>query len=417
MPIGLPRIFMKSSNIPPVAIGDTLSTYMGVPVDVYPLLNDDDPDNFPGTGLLIYSYESTSFDGSKITIYPNKTTLKYTPKINYFGVDIFQYTATDGLGVSNTAVVKLSVICKPPIKVSRNLNLTSGKTYNLDITDPNSAPSEIVFVGGLGDRDVNIPAQPIRIIPGSIVKSSNITINLTSNTVINFTVAVPTGGASTTVGTFIDYELENTTCGLKSTDKSSTGGSSNNSNIRIVQGYLGVTINEGNVPLAFTKYPMFDLATKDYPWDNEGWFIFTFNTYSVPDQYYITMVSKPYKNPSGNWTTDKSFHGLIGPIGDSINEGNGRFLFWKDKGMNLDCWGCTPNGGSAYQMGCVQVYKPSIPDEKDPARYFSDKNIPPTNAEIATCLGNVGKPPFNNTVTDYTGTFTGTGLPPFVAAL
>lgn len=408
---------MKSSNIPPVALDDTLSTYMGVPVDVNPLTNDEDPDNFPGTGLLIYSYENPSFDGSKITIYPAKTSLKYTPKINYFGVDIFQYTATDGLGVSNTAVVKLSVICKPPIKVARNLNLAGGGTYNLDITNPNSAPGAIVFVGGLGDRDVNIPPQPIRIIPGSITKSSNITINLTSNTVINFTVAAPAGGTSTAIGTFIDYELENTTCGLKSTDKSSTGGSSNNSNIRIVQGYLGVTIRESNVPRSFTKYPMFDLATKDYPWDNEGWFIFTFDTYHVPDEYYITMVSKPYKNISGNWTTDKSFHGLIGPIGDRLNQGNGRFLFFKDKGKNLDCWGATPNSGSAYMMGCVQAYKPSITDVKDPARYFPDISTPPTNAEVAACLGNVGAAPFNNTAVDYTGTFTGTGLPPFIAAL
>ncbi len=408
---------MKSSNIPPVALGDELSTYMGVPIDVNPLINDEDPDNFPGTGLLVYSHDTTSFDGSKITIYPNKTTLKYTPKTNYFGVDIFQYTATDGLAVSNTGVVKLSVICRPPIKVSRNLNLTSGKTYNLDITNPNSAPGEIVFIGGLGDRDINLPPQPIRIIPGSIVKSSNITINLTSDTVINFTVAAPAGGASTTIGTFIDYELENTTCGLKSTDNSSTGGSSNNSNIRIVQAYLGVRVYEGNVPLAFTKYQMFDRTTKDYPWDNEGWFLFTFDTYNVPDQYYITMVSKPYKDINGNWTTDKSFHGLIGPIGDNINQGNGRFLFWKDKGKNLDCWGATPTGGSAYEMGCVQVYKPSITDPKDPARYFMDKNVPPTNAEILACLAHVGSVPFSNTAADYTNTFTGTGLPPFIAVL
>jgi hypothetical protein len=384
---------------------------MGVPLNVKPLLNDFDPDNFPGGPLVIWKYDDKSFDGSNVTIDKSKNILTYTPKVNYFGIDIFTYQATDGLASSNTATVKLSVICKPPIVTPKDFNLKPSRTYILDIKNPNSSP-DIKFLNNKPDRDENIPEQKVSIKTGSVSGSADIDIISYTTTTITFSTK-PLGTYSISVGTFLNYDIVNSVCGKD--QNGGGGGSTQDPKTRVVQGWLGETIYENNVPLVFTKYPMFSRTTKTYPYDNEGWFVFCMDTYQVLDQYYISMVTKPYKNNAGNWVTDKYFKGLIGPVGDSSNEGNCRFLFWHPLSTNLDIWGCTPTGGSAYEIGCVQVYRPSITAVDDPARYFKDINTPPTDAEILTCLRHVGVNPFNNTRVNVTNSYTGTGRPPFIA--
>jgi len=417
MPLGIPRILMRNSNIPPTALDDvvSLSTYMGVPLNIPVLKNDFDVDNFPGIPLVVYRYDKKSIDGSDVTVVNSFTELKYTPKLNYFGIDAFTYRISDGLAESNTATVRLSVICKPPIISSKNFNLLPNKTYNLDITNPYSAPNEIVFSKNLPDRDENIPPQKVSIIKSSVKASDNIKINSITDTVINFTTGSLLADISILVGSWITYDIMNSVCNY--TNNFKNGGTIQNSSVRIVQGWLGEVIIEKNVPKVFTKYPMFSRATKDYPWDNEGWFVFATNTYYVVDEFYISMVSKPYKTSDGtNYTTDKYFKGKIGPIGKSLNQGNCRFLFWHPKNTNLDIWGATPGYGSYYDFGCVQVFRPSITDTTDPNRYFTDKNNPPTDSEILACINTLGYP-YNTTVANITNDYTGTSIPPFMSQI
>jgi hypothetical protein len=414
MPVGIPRIFLRGSNIPPVAIDDELllSTYMGEPLNIKPLLNDEDPDDFPGLPLAVWKYDQTSFDGSQVTIDNSKTTLTYTPKVNYFGIDIFTYQATDGLAASNTATVKLSVICKPPVITPKDFNLKPNTTYILDIKNPYSSP-DIKFLNNKPDRDVNKPEQEVTIKSGSINASPDIDILSNTSTTITFRTKPLGSGYFIGVGSFLNYDIVNSVCGKD--QNGGGGGSTQDPSTRVKQGWLGEQVHEENVPQVFTKYPMFSRATKTYPYDNEGWFVFCTQTYSAIDQFYISMVTKPYKNNSGDWVVDKYFKGLIGPIGDSLNEGQCRFLFWHPLNTNLDIWGCTPTSDSWYDFGCVQLYRPNITDVNDPARFFTDINTPPTDAEILTCLNHLGLFPFNTTRVNITNTYTGTSRPPFIA--
>jgi hypothetical protein len=340
------------------------------------------------------------------------TKMTYTPKLSYFGIDRFDYKISDGLAASNTASVILSVICKPPIITPKLLSLRADTTYTLDITNPSSSP-DIIFDRGLPDRDENIPPQYISIIPGSIRKSGNITVLLSSDTTIQFRVG-SLGGASVGVGTFLEYNIRNSVCKY---DKNglSTGITKDPSVVTRTL-FLGDVQAERNVPFAYRQYRMFDRNTKDYPWDAGGWFVFCFDSWTVPDKFYITCVSRPYKNASGVTVIDETYYGEIGLIGTRA-----RFVFYKPKGSNLDIWGATNSRGSYFDVGCVQVVRPSLPST-DPNYTFPDLATPPTNTEVLACLAATPTAPGdrrdiyrrNN---DITSSYPGRGRPPFMVSV
>lgn len=410
-------ITISVNNFPPVAFDDIVETNMGIPITINVLNNDFDQDTIPTGQIFINTYDSTSLGGSVVSMSPDKKTFKYTPKNGWFGNDMFTYNVTDNIATSNTATVKIAVKCLPPIQEPKSLALTDNTTYTFDITNVNTAPKAIVFNNGLPDRDINTPAQTISIVPGTVVTSSNIVVSSVTNTIITFkTNPLPLG---TSVGiSFINYQIQNSVCGIKNTESASVGGSVNDDTVDIVQGFLGTTLGE-TASKKFTKYPMYDTGSNDYPYKSEGWYIFCFNAYSAPDQFYISMISKPYQNSNGIWTTDKYFHGLIGPVGDSLDDahnGNGRFIFWKPYNCDLNIW-AKSDVSSSFQIGCIQAYDPTITDVDDPARYFTDSTTRPTNKEILDCLKNVGKTPFKNTVNDYTDVYTGTATPSFISTI
>jgi len=267
-------------------------------------------------------------------------------------------------------------------------------------------------------------------------------VNANTYTTITFTTCALGAGVSFAL-LFVAYEISNSVCGLSSGSKPSVttptiippppptpspgggggggGGSIRTSTARVVNGFLGQRTFESNVPRTFTKYPQFDSTTGDYPWDNEGWFVFCCDTRSAPDQYYISTISKPFLDTTtGTWTTDRNFYGLIGPVGDALGStlnGNGRFLFYKPKGRDVNVWGATDQTGSVFDIGCVQVYRLSVIDVNDPTRYFSDPTTRPPDNLVLDCLNDVGIVPYNNTVNDYTDTFTGTTQPPFITVI
>jgi len=412
-------IIISVKNLPPVAFDDSVGTNMGVALTFDPLINDFDQDTFPTGNISIDTYDSSSINGSTISVNPSKTSFTYTPKVNFFGFDTFTYQVTDGAATSNVATVTVAVSCLPPIQQPKSFDLTESTTYSFDITNVNCAPNKIVFSNNLPDRDINTPKQNISIVRESVVASSNLIINSITDTVINFTTKALGTGKEIGIS-YIYYDIINSVCNFTNKDKASVAGSTNSSSVRVVQGFLGEVINEDSVPASFTKYPMFDRGTGQYPISAVGWFVFCFDTKKVPDQYYISTISKPYKNSSNVWTTDKNFYGLIGPIGDDLGpslDGNGRFLFFKPYGHDLNIWGKTDAGSSAYRIGCVQLFKPSITDKQDPNRYFSDPQVKPTDAQVLACINTINENPFNATINDYTNVFTGTDVPPFISII
>jgi VCBS repeat-containing protein len=106
------------TNTAPVANDDTATTAEGQAVDINVLTNDTDPDNHS----LNVSSVTQGTHGS-VTINENGT-LTYAPDTDYYGLDSFAYTVSDGNGGVDTATVNLTVTeeeeapLAPPINFS-----------------------------------------------------------------------------------------------------------------------------------------------------------------------------------------------------------------------------------------------------------------------------------------------------------
>jgi hypothetical protein len=92
-------------------------------------------------------------------------------------------------------------------------------------------------------------------------------------------------------------------------------------------------------------------------------------------------------------------------------------LVFKPRGRDLNIWGKTDAGSSDFQIGCTQLFNPAITGIDDPLRYYPDPAVTPTNAEVLSCLNTFTNNPYNNTINDYTPTFTGTTQPSFITVI
>ncbi len=90
-------------NDPPVAEDDTATTDEDVPVVVDVLANDSDVD---GDSLAVASV--TQGVNGTVTVNPDNT-LTYAPTANFYGVDSFTYTASDGQGGTDAAAVTVTI--------------------------------------------------------------------------------------------------------------------------------------------------------------------------------------------------------------------------------------------------------------------------------------------------------------------
>ena len=88
----------------PLAVDDEFTTLTNTSVNVYPLNNDSDPD---GDDFIIISV--TDPQNGSATILQEDTVVTYTPELNYFGVDSFQYVIQDETGLENSAWVFVNV--------------------------------------------------------------------------------------------------------------------------------------------------------------------------------------------------------------------------------------------------------------------------------------------------------------------
>jgi len=92
----------SSSNNPPSAVDDSAQTDEDVPVDVFVLSNDTDPDGDPLT-------VSAVTQGSHGSVVNHDSYVTYTPDPDFAGTDTFSYTVSDGNGRSSTATVTVTV--------------------------------------------------------------------------------------------------------------------------------------------------------------------------------------------------------------------------------------------------------------------------------------------------------------------
>jgi hypothetical protein len=92
-------VVAQIGNTDPVALDDTATTAEDTAVTISVLVNDTDAD---GDTLSVGAVTDGTF-GSVIV--NGDGTVTYTPDADFFGTDSFTYTASDGLGGSDTATV------------------------------------------------------------------------------------------------------------------------------------------------------------------------------------------------------------------------------------------------------------------------------------------------------------------------
>jgi cytoskeletal protein CcmA (bactofilin family) len=92
-------------NNAPVAVNDTASTVLNLPVLVDVLANDSDPDGDP---VSVLGFENPTDEGGNVVL-TGDDRLLYTPPTGFTGSDSFRYSITDGRGGADTALVVIEV--------------------------------------------------------------------------------------------------------------------------------------------------------------------------------------------------------------------------------------------------------------------------------------------------------------------
>ena len=127
-----------STNQAPVAADDTATSPTGSGINVYPLVNDTDPD---GGSLTIVSVANVAHG----TISYGSSSFYYAPAAGFTGIETITYTVRDSGGLTDTATVTVTVrggTNRPPVAHARYLGVDPGAEVPLTLTgtDPDGSP-------------------------------------------------------------------------------------------------------------------------------------------------------------------------------------------------------------------------------------------------------------------------------------
>ena len=123
-------------NKAPIAVNDTISTTMGVPVLVNLLANDSDPN---GDKIALKTLSNPK-NGKLYRM--NDSYIFYFPNAGFVGKDSFTYTITDSKGATSTASVAITVAPANRLPVAKNDVVTakSGKAVILNVLANDADP-------------------------------------------------------------------------------------------------------------------------------------------------------------------------------------------------------------------------------------------------------------------------------------
>ncbi|RFC43856.1 MAG: PA14 domain-containing protein [Verrucomicrobia bacterium] len=125
--LGASVTVVPAANKAPVAVNDTAWTTVGISTLVNVLANDVDPD--AGPSPLNITAISTPARGSATLV---GSSIQYTPAVGFSGVDVFNYTISDG-ALSATATVSVTVAAPDPTRLS---GLKAEYFSKMDLTSP-----------------------------------------------------------------------------------------------------------------------------------------------------------------------------------------------------------------------------------------------------------------------------------------
>jgi len=144
-------ITINPVNDPPVAVDDAVTTDEDTPITISVLDNDDDP--IDGDSIMTSSILVGPTNGS-VVINPDGTTT-YTPNPNYNGTDTFTYVITDVNGLTDTAVVVITIdpVNDPPVAVDNATTTDEDTPVTIDVlandddVDGDSISTTSILVG------------------------------------------------------------------------------------------------------------------------------------------------------------------------------------------------------------------------------------------------------------------------------
>lgn len=146
------------ANLVPVAVNDTAETDEDTAVIIDVVANDSDPD---GNGLTVISV-TTPTSGTAVITDPT-CCVTYTPNANFNGTDQFDYTITDGNGVTSTATAFVDVTVNavndlPVLDPIPDQTATTSQPYSYQVTatDVDVPPDVLTFSLDLGPLGMTI---------------------------------------------------------------------------------------------------------------------------------------------------------------------------------------------------------------------------------------------------------------------
>jgi len=151
-----------TENTPPVAVDDSAVTNEDTPLVISVLANDSDPD---GDVLTVASVNAP---GHGTAVINSNQTVTYTPASNFFGMDSFIYTVSDGRGGTSTATVTVTVtsVNDPPVAKDQSVTTAPGTpvAITLEATDVDGDPLNYTLSlpahGGLSGNAPNLTYTP-----------------------------------------------------------------------------------------------------------------------------------------------------------------------------------------------------------------------------------------------------------------
>ncbi|MEQ1756506.1 MAG: Ig-like domain-containing protein [Micropepsaceae bacterium] len=137
------QITVSFTNLPPVAVNDSISTVRNSVKVFDPRVNDSDPGNDP---ITIFS-TSTPLHGTATVI--EGSWINYAPTTGYYGTDSFTYTIHDSDGGASTATVSVAISygSSPPVANNDSKTTAFSTAFTFDPrtndSDPDGGPLTI----------------------------------------------------------------------------------------------------------------------------------------------------------------------------------------------------------------------------------------------------------------------------------
>jgi VCBS repeat-containing protein len=190
-------------NDPPTAVSDSVSTDQDIPVKIYALSNDTDPDISLNLDKLTIT-GIKNVDNGTAEIAEDGSYITFTPKALWSGDETFDYTISDSKGETSSSTIKVTVNPEndPPTAVNDSANTKEDTLVNIDVLGNDTDP-DLVTAGQTDDLTIlsygGSPQGTVTI--ASDNKSLSFKPSLNWNGTTSFTYTIQDKGAVTSTAT------------------------------------------------------------------------------------------------------------------------------------------------------------------------------------------------------------------------